>query len=77
MSLQNFQQLSFETQIALREEAVCIGKRETLLHTIFLYRLEDFYVELLWRKPQHLIDQVNSFDDPERLSTYQDLAEQQ
>jgi len=77
MSLQNFQQLSLEEQIKLTKGAICVAKRETLLHTIFLYRLDNFYVELLWRKPQHLIDQVNSFDDPERLSAYQDLAEQQ
>ena len=77
MSLQSFQQLSLDEQIELTKGAFYIAKRETLLHTIFLYRLDDFYVELLWRKPQHLIDQVNSFDDPERLSSYQDLMEQQ
>lgn len=77
MTLHEFQQLSLDEQIELTNGAACIGKRENILNSAFLYRLENFYVEVLWKKPQHYIVQVNGFDEPQRLALYEDLENEQ
>ena len=72
MTLQDFNQLDYESRIAMLKTAVCIGQREGGNYTVMLYQLNGYYIEVFHHKKYRYIYVVEAFDDLSRLDIYVD-----
>ena len=70
MTLQEFNQLDYESRISHLKNAVCIGQREGGNYTVKLYQLNGFYIEVFHHKKYCYIYVVEAFDDLSRLDIY-------
>ena len=71
MTIQTFVKLSPETQQEyVFDFGIFIAERRTLAYIIFLYALDDFYVELCYHHKTTAIIQIVSFKSIERLEPY-------
>jgi hypothetical protein len=70
MTLYQFRLLSKNKQA----EAVWQGEffllRETIKHTILLYKVDSFYVEVYYNNDSNVIEKFNSFSSKKRLELY-------
>ena len=71
MTLYQFNLLN-ETQQAetLWENGVHIGEREDLVHTIALYQIGSFYVEVFYHRQLNAIKKFRSFSSTDQLEPY-------
>lgn len=73
MTLEEFSSKPGYEQIEIvNEKGVLIGEREHPGHNIKLYRLDDFYAEVFFRKCDDTIWKVGGFDHPILLQPYLD-----
>jgi hypothetical protein len=59
-----------EKENLLYKSGVYIGKRKTLDHSIILFQLEGFYVEVFYSKYRHQVAYMHISSDPEILDPY-------
>jgi hypothetical protein len=73
MTLDNFDNLSLEEQINIvKDEGVLVGQREDKVHSMFLYQLHSFYVEMAYNKSDRELWRIGPFDHPVMLRPYLD-----
>lgn len=71
MTLNEFRLLDAEEQTdRLHREGVYIGKQKKGRHTILLYQLDSFYVEVFYAKHRCLVRRVHSFSSTDGLDPY-------
>lgn len=71
MTLHDFKVLD-DTQkaTALVDEGVLIGKRDLLFYLVFLYQIENFYVEVLYSIKSKKVHKFRAFENTELLDPY-------
>jgi len=71
MTLFDFKLLSEREQLdLLQKEGAYIGKRKEDEHSILLFQLEGFYVEIVYQKHRSYIQQMRSFTSTVPLEPY-------
>lgn len=59
-----------EKAAIIREKGVQIGEREDTFHTIRLYQVDGFYVELYHHNHFNVITKLQSFSSTQKLQPY-------
>lgn len=76
MTLENFQDLSWQEQLQMVvESGVVIGEREDPIHNMFLYRVYSFYVEMTYNKSDGELWRIGPFDHEVLLRPYLDQVD--
>ena len=73
MTLKEFYSLGLFAKIQAVQQGRLIAKRKTVNFYIYLYTLEDFYVEVLYSHLEHELKGFVPFKDTERLDPYLDM----
>jgi hypothetical protein len=73
MTLFDFRLLTGNEQIKLLYAyGVYVGKRRVKGQVVVLYQLEDFYVEIYYKKYRHYVSSIHSFCSTALLNPYLD-----
>jgi hypothetical protein len=71
MKVQEFRSLDeTEKAVALINNGVLVGKRTMQSFLIFLYQLDNFYVEILYNKQTNFVYKFKAFENTELLEPY-------
>lgn len=71
MTINQFDVLTEEQQgNVLWEKGVHIATKETLDHTLAIYQIDNFYVEVYYDWSSNYVKRFRSFDSPSRLQSY-------
>jgi len=73
MTTLEFEQLALDGRIdLLRREAIYLMGRRNLLHNVFLYAVDGFYVEVFYHRESNRIHNVEVIRTDEALNIYLD-----
>jgi hypothetical protein len=71
MTLYDFSLLTRSEQIdVLYRHGVYIGKSKKTVHTIVLYQIDTFYIEIIYKKYRCFVDRVHAFNSTAGLDAY-------
>lgn len=70
MTVEVYNQLDYDCKIIALKEAVCIAERQQEDFTIFLYQLNNFYIEVFQHKMHWCYCSIRCFDEWEKLDPY-------
>ena len=62
-----------EKKYTVLHEGVLVGKRANTGFMVFLFQLENYYVETYCNLSSKVVEEYRVFDNPEALSPYLDL----
>ena len=70
MTLQTLQQLDYDGLLEAVKTAIFVTTREEGKFMVFLYRLDDSFIELYYHKKYSYIYGFKTFDDKDRLQPF-------
>ena len=75
MTLSDFSALDYKGMLYAAKEAVYLAGRSDEDHTIMLYQLNGFYIEVYFHKQNNFISSLHPFADTELLEPYLESIE--
>lgn len=70
ISLLEFEQLRYDQKLVAAKGALFVRSRTDGQFIYLLYRMNGFFIEVIYNKQQNFIAALNGFDDSQLLSTY-------
>jgi len=70
MTLYQFKMLNETEQAEVVWASTNIGQRPDHEHTILLYQVDSFYVEVYYHRENNAISRMRSFSNPDQLDPY-------
>lgn len=70
MTLMEFEKRCYDQKLLAARGAKFVRSRTDGQFIYLLYRMNSFFIEVIYNKQQNFIAALNGFDDPQLLSTY-------